>query len=239
MTKVLFGNIEVDKNQKEPLVQKVFTEVSENYDLMNDLMSFYLHRFWKDELIKAEIRPTSTDSLLDCAGGTGDLANLFLKCGGGQATVCDLNSSMLSEGKKKFPNNQMQWVHASAENLPFADDTFNYYTISFGIRNITNIALALEEAHRVLKPMGKIVCMEFSPTTSVDFLYKMYLDHVLPLMGKYVAKNEDAYIYLAESIKNFLPPALLLKKFKDTGFIEADYRKLSFGIVNIHYGYKS
>lgn len=238
--KVDFGFQKVEREQKQGLVQKVFSDVADKYDVMNDAMSLGLHRLWKNELVKAELCPHGDQVLIDVAGGTGDISNLFIKEGGAHATVVDLNKEMLEAGRAKLASPQLDWVHANAEELPFDDDAFDFYTISFGIRNVTNIDKLLQEAYRVLKPCGKFVCMEFSSevTPMLKPIYNAYLIKVLPFMGKMIANNADAYEYLAESIIRFLKPTQLLHKMELAGFIECSYRKLNLGAVCIHIGYK-
>ncbi|MCE2992256.1 MAG: bifunctional demethylmenaquinone methyltransferase/2-methoxy-6-polyprenyl-1,4-benzoquinol methylase UbiE [Candidatus Jidaibacter sp.] len=237
--KVSFGFKDVEESQKESLVQGVFSSVAGQYDLMNNLMSFGLHKSWKSHLI-SEIAPSAEDTLLDVAGGTGDVAHAFLQAGGGKATVADLNKEMLKAGKAKFPDSKLSWVHANAEYLPFPDNSFDYYTISFGIRNVTNIEKALAEAFRVLKPMGKFLCLEFSQvnTPIISQIYDLYSFNIIPKIGKFVAKDEDAYRYLVESIKKFEPAPRFAKLIEKVGFQNVHYTKLTFGVVAIHVGYK-
>ncbi|MDF3047589.1 MAG: ubiE 2 [Candidatus Midichloriaceae bacterium] len=237
--KVSFGFKDVEESQKESLVQGVFSSVASQYDLMNNLMSFGLHKSWKDHLI-SEISPSIEDTLLDVAGGTGDVAHAFLEAGGGKASVADLNKEMLKAGQAKFPNSDLSWIHANAEALPFPDNSFDYYTISFGIRNVTNIEKALAEAYRVLKPMGKFLCLEFSQvnTPVISQIYELYSFNIIPKIGKFVANDEDAYRYLVESIKKFEPAPRFAKLIEKAGFQNVHYTKLTFGIVAIHVGYK-
>jgi demethylmenaquinone methyltransferase/2-methoxy-6-polyprenyl-1,4-benzoquinol methylase len=237
--KAKFGFKDVEAGEKEPLVQGVFSSVASKYDLMNDLMSFGLHKSWKQDLIN-EMSPSKDDILLDVAGGTGDVAHRFLKAGGGSAVVVDLNEQMLEAGKAKFSDSRLAWVHANAEQLPFADESFDYYTISFGIRNVTNMDRALLEAFRVLKPMGKFLCLEFSQvnTPILSKLYDLYSFNVIPKIGKVIAGDEGAYQYLVESIKNFEPAPRFAKLIENAGFYDVDYIKLTFGVVAIHFGYK-
>lgn len=239
MRKAKFGFKEVLEEEKQPLVQGVFSSVASKYDLMNDAMSLGLHRIWKDQLIK-ELSPTSDDVLLDMAGGTGDVADRFLKAGGGSVVVADLNKEMLAEGKKKLGSKNMKWVHANAMDLPFEDNSFDFYTISFGIRNVTDIKKALSEAHRVLKPMGKFACLEFSQvsTPGLAQVYDFYSFNIIPKLGKLLAGDEDSYRYLVESIKNFYPAPKLAKLMEQVGFNNVEYTKLNFGVVAIHVGYK-
>lgn len=237
--KVDFGFREVEENEKETLVQGVFSSVATNYDLMNDFMSFGLHRLWKDEVIK-EIRPYSHEQLLDVAGGTGDIAYKFLQAGGEHATVLDLNQEMLAAGKLKYPNAGMSWVHGNAEDLPIDDDSFDYYTISFGIRNVTHIDKVIREAHRVLKPGGKFVCLEFSNVTNdlISKFYDFYSFKVIPFVGEKIANDKAAYDYLVESIRKFPTAPTFKNMIEKEGFEIVEYRKMCFGVVAIHTGYK-
>ncbi len=233
-----FGFKQVAEEQKQSLVQGVFSSVAHKYDLMNDLMSFGMHRLWKRELLK-EITPCADQTLLDVAGGTGDVAHMFLKAGGKSATVADLNKAMLASGKKRYPKG-IKWVHANAETLPFKDHQFDYYTISFGIRNVTHIDKALKEAYRVLKPGGKFVCLEFSNVNNavVRKLYDWYSFNAIPKIGKMIANDEDAYRYLVESIRRFPKATRFEHMIKQAGFNFTEFHKLTFGVVAIHIGYK-
>jgi demethylmenaquinone methyltransferase/2-methoxy-6-polyprenyl-1,4-benzoquinol methylase len=237
-----FGFSDVPLEQKTPLVQEIFTQVAEKYDIMNDIMSFGLHRSWKNEII-TELRPQQDDNLLDLAGGTGDIATLFLKAGGGAVTVCDLNQEMLNAGQAKAKGTgytkKIQWVCANAEKLPFADYSFDYCTISFGIRNVTDKMAALREIKRVLKPGGKFVCLEFSHINNDGLakLYDWYMFNIIPKLGKLVASNETAYQYLVESIKKFPKAPKFASMMNETGFDSVNYKKFTFGIVAMHVGY--
>jgi len=237
--KTHFGFTDVEVEKKETLVQEVFSKVAPKYDIMNDLMSFGLHRLWKDEAIK-ELMPSSDEVLLDVAGGTGDISWKFLQAGGGHATVFDLNKGMLEAGQKKYSSEKMTWVHGNAEKLPFDDDTFDFYTISFGIRNVTNIEAALKEAHRALKPGGKFICLEFSNVSNdlVKKFYDFYSFTIIPSIGKFIANSSESYDYLVESIRKFPNAITFEKMIKDAGFNCTEYRKMCFGVVAIHVGYK-
>lgn len=239
MPKTHFGFQSVDLDQKEKLVQGVFTDVAAKYDLMNDLMSFGLHHLWKDALIK-ELSPCDYEVLLDVAGGTGDIAALYLEHGGASATVCDLNNEMLKEGKKKRGDLPIQWVHGNAESLPFDNDQFDHYTISFGIRNVTNIDKALKEAHRVLKFGGKIAILELSNVSIpvLRQLYDYYSFKVIPWVGEKVTGSRSSYQYLIESVRKFPKAETFKMMMLDAGFKDVSYRKLTFGVVAIHIGYK-
>lgn len=237
--KTHFGFKTVDKKQKSGLVQNIFTTVAPKYDVMNDVMSFGMQRLWKKELIK-EVRPYEGEVLLDVAGGTGDIANLYLQAGGGKATVCDLNKEMLAEGQKKFAGQNIEWRHADAENLPFENNQFDYYTISFGIRNVTNIDKALKEAYRVLKPGGKFACLELSQVDAplLKKFYDFYSFKVIPKVGQIIAGEAEPYQYLVESIRKFPKPANFENMIEQAGFAMVSYRPLTFGVVCIHMGYK-
>jgi demethylmenaquinone methyltransferase/2-methoxy-6-polyprenyl-1,4-benzoquinol methylase len=223
----------------------VFSSVAGNYDLMNDLMSGGLHRLWKDILVR-RMNPKAGQTLLDVAGGTGDIA---LRCyrraeGKAKIIVCDINPDMLEQGKAKALDNGiisgLTWVTGNAEALPFADRSVDTYSIAFGLRNVTRIDLAMREAARVLKPGGRFFCMEFSPGVipALRPLYEAYCVNVLPLLGEYVAKDRDAYQYLAESILKFPPQAELAKRMRKAGLASAKWTNLTGGIAVIHEGWR-
>lgn len=235
-----FGFKKVKHGIKEKLVQKVFSNVSGKYDLMNDLMSFGLHHSWKNLLID-EVYPHDKESvLLDVAGGTGDVACKFLQAGGKHVVVADLNQQMLNEGKKKLAGNSIEFVHANAENLPFEEDMFDFCTISFGIRNVSHIDKALKEAYRVLKPGGKFACLEFSNVNNkcLKQMYDWYSFNIIPLIGEKVAGDKASYQYLVESIRQFPKAENFKIMLEQAGFDFVEYRKLSFGVVAIHTGFK-
>jgi demethylmenaquinone methyltransferase/2-methoxy-6-polyprenyl-1,4-benzoquinol methylase len=245
MEKIDFGFKEVEVGEKQKLVQNVFSEVASKYDVMNDLMSFGLHRIWKDVLINEfMVMPDST--LLDVAGGTGDIAVRFLKRGGDKVTLLDLNKNMLDVGKKKISDknprflSQIDWVCANAEELPFADDSFDFYSIAFGIRNVTDKNKALREAFRVLKPGGKFACLELSPIDqpTLKKLYDFYSFKIIPKIGDKIASSADSYQYLVESIRKFPNAERFAQMLESAGFDKVKYRKLTFGVVAIHTGYK-
>jgi demethylmenaquinone methyltransferase / 2-methoxy-6-polyprenyl-1,4-benzoquinol methylase len=237
--KTHFGFKDVGIEEKEPLVQKVFSTVANKYDIMNDFMSLGLHRWWKAELAK-ELNPAEHEILLDVAGGTGDIGNLYLSQGGKEVVVSDLNKEMLEQGKLKHPDPRISWIHANAEKLPFSDNSFDYFTISFGIRNVTNIDKALSEAFRVLKKGGKFICLEFSDVENkfIKAFYDLYSFKVIPKIGQRVANSPDSYQYLVESIRKFPKATLFRNMIEKAGFSQVEYRKLSFGIVAIHTGFK-
>lgn len=245
MDKSHFGFKQVDTNAKVSLVQKVFSQVAKNYDLMNDVMSMGVHRLWKKELIKTIKNPYG--DLLDCASGTGDIATLYYKNLKGfkaNITACDLNPDMLKVGKDKLIDqniiNKFNYVCANAEELPFADNSFDNYTIAFGIRNVTNIKQALSEAYRVLKPGGQFLCLEFSHIDNLLFkqFYDFYSFHLITLMGKIIAKDEDSYKYLVESIRMFPKQQEFKSIISETGFKNVSYSNLTLGIAAIHTGWK-
>ncbi len=232
-----FGFKKVPAPAKEGMVQEVFSSVAPKYDIMNDLMSLGLHRRWKKQLISA-MNPCGYESLLDVAGGTGDVACAFLESGGLSATVCDLNQNMLKAGQAKHPQSAIEWVHGNAEALPFADESFDFYAISFGIRNVSNMQQALTEAYRVLKPGGKFFCLEFSQVTMPVFkmVYEAYSFKLIPQIGAVVAGDKAAYQYLVESIKLFPAAPRFAALIEEAGFIDVSYEKLTFGVVAIHMG---
>jgi demethylmenaquinone methyltransferase/2-methoxy-6-polyprenyl-1,4-benzoquinol methylase len=242
--KTFFGFKEVEKGDKESLVKGVFSNVAPKYDIMNDVMSFGVHRLWKDTFIKM-LNPKDGTKLLDVAGGTGDIAFRFLKkAHNGHVTVCDINPEMLQEGYKNAIDknilNGIEWLCGNAEKLPLPDSTYDYYTIAFGIRNVTNIAAALKEAHRVLKPGGRFMCLEFSKVENpiLAKAYDFYSFKIIPKMGELVAKDKDSYQYLVESIRKFPPQEQFLQMIKDAGFSQTKYTNLSGGSVAIHSGWK-
>ena len=242
--KTHFGFQQVDETEKESLVKGVFSSVASKYDLMNDAMSLGVHRLWKDEMLRM-LAPRENAKLLDVAGGTGDIAFRFLKqCTGGEVTVCDINPEMLEQGKKNAINRGItqgiSWQCGNAESLPFEDNSFDYYTIAFGIRNVTHIDKALEEAHRVLKPGGRFLCLEFSKVTNpvLAKCYDLYSFHAIPHMGKILAGDSESYQYLVESIRRFPDQETFKQMIETAGFRNVKYRNLTFGTVALHSGWK-
>ena len=226
---------------KKGLVQNVFDQVFDQYDLMNDFMSLGVHRLWKKDLLNM-MNPTSNQKLVDVACGTGDIAKLFLKNVNKNAeiTCVDPNQGMLNKGKEKLRNfKNLNWVAASAEKLPFKDNSFEFYTISFGLRNTKNLNKTLKEAFRVLKPGGRFLCLEFSKiqNTNLNFIYKNY-SKLIPLIGKIVVGSKEPYDYLIKSIENFINQEELIEIMKKNNFKKCAYRNLSGGIVSIHSGWK-
>jgi len=243
MTSTDFGFQKVPQEQKEAMVQKVFSDVASSYDVMNDLMSLGMHHAWKNDLVN-ELRPGN--SLLDIAGGTGDIARRFVQGGERTAVICDLNQEMLEAGQKRIIDDnflwrdQLTWRHGNAEELPFADDSFDLCTISFGIRNVTNIDKALREARRVLKVGGKFVCLEFSDVSNpiIAKVYDIYSLKWIPTLGGIVADDKDAYKYLVESIRKFPNAKVFANMMEEAGFKSVWFAKKTFGVVAIHTGYK-
>lgn len=242
--KTHFGFKEVELAQKAPLVKGVFDNVASKYDIMNDVMSFGVHRLWKDKFISM-LNPQKNKKLLDVAGGTGDIAFRFLKSAqGGQVTVADINHNMLCEGYKNAVNknilHNIEWLCADAQNMPIPDNIYDYYTIAFGIRNVTDINNALSEAYRVLKPGGKFLCLEFSKVENpmLEKIYDFYSFNIIPKMGKLIASDSESYQYLVESIRKFPKQDEFLQMIKNAGFVKAKYINLSGGAVAIHSGWK-
>ena len=227
--------------KKSKLVNSVFSEVHKKYDLMNDLMSFGVHRIWKEKFIEW-INPQPYTKLIDVASGTGDIAKLFLKKYKNkiEITCVEPNMSMLKEGKNKLKKfDTIKWINANAEKIPLENDTFDYYTISYGIRNVTDINAALKEAFRVLKPGGRFMCLEFSKIDNefLNFLYKNY-SKAIPTLGKYIVGSSKPYEYLINSIDTFYNQEQLLKLITKSGFANVEYRNISNGISAIHSGWK-
>lgn len=231
-----------DKENKTKFVSEVFQNVAPKYDLMNDLMSLYIHRLWKNYFI-AKLNPLPNTKLLDVAGGTGDIALRFLAKSdqSSTATICDINEHMINEGQRKYPANQrLDWVVGDAMELPFEDESFDAYTIAYGIRNVADIPRALEEAHRVLKPGGIFMCLEFSHVKNplLSQPYKRYLLEILPVMGEVVVGDYKSYRYLAESILDFPEQEDFRQMIAAAGFKYTSYENLMQGISCIHFGYK-
>lgn len=239
-----FGFQTVPESEKAGMVHGVFTRVANRYDVMNDLMSVGIHRLWKDAMMDW-LAPRPGQKLLDVAGGTGDIAFRFLaRAKSGHATVCDLTESMLIEGRKRAEAenlaDSLDWIVGDAMALPFPDNSFDVYTISFGIRNVTRIADALSEAFRVLRPGGRLMVLEFSqlPNPAMQWAYDRYSFNVIPLMGQIVANDRDSYQYLVESIRKFPDQDRFAAMISDAGFEQVKYRNLSMGIAALHSGWK-
>ena len=233
--------LEKDKAEK---VQGVFSSVASKYDVMNDFMSLGIHRFWKDAMMDW-LAPRGGQLLLDVAGGTGDISFRFLKrARNAHATVLDLTEPMLAEGRKRAAtagiSDQLDWVVGDAMALPFEDQTFDVYTISFGIRNVTNPKKALDEAYRVLKPGGRIMVLEFShiPNDLLQWCYDKYSFNVIPRLGQIIARDRSSYQYLVESIRNFPNQEKFLNLVNEAGFENTKYRNLTMGVACLHSGWK-
>jgi len=225
----------------ERLVTKIFQDVFDKYDLMNDLMSLGIHRLWKKNFINW-LNPQKNTTLVDVASGTGDIAKLYLNKINYKGYVCcvDESKEMLNINREKLKGNtNVKWFCSSAEKLPFKNNYFDYYTISFGIRNINNIDNALNEAHRVLKPGGRFLCLEFSKVqnSQLNMFYKNY-SKIIPHIGKIVVGKKEPYEYLIESIENFINQDELIELMLKNNFAKCSYRNLSGGIVAIHSGWK-
>ena len=239
-----FGAQTVREEEKAGMVRSLFSDVANKYDIMNDLMSVGIHRIWKEAMMDW-LAPRAGQKLLDVAGGTGDVSFKFLKrAGHGHATVCDLTEGMLIEGRKRAEADAMadslDWVVGDAMALPFEDNTFDVYTISFGIRNVTRPQEALNEAYRVLRPGGRLMVLEFSqlPNPMMQKAYDLYSFNVIPRMGQLIANDRDSYQYLVESIRNFPDQDTFLGMVRSAGFEQAKYRNLTMGIAALHSGWK-
>jgi demethylmenaquinone methyltransferase/2-methoxy-6-polyprenyl-1,4-benzoquinol methylase len=239
-----FGFQTVNEGEKAGMVHGVFTRVASKYDIMNDLMSVGIHRLWKDAMMDW-LAPRRGQRLLDMAGGTGDIAFRFLgRAPGATATVCDMTESMLAEGQKRAEAenlaDRLEWVVADAMALPFADNSYDVFTMSFGIRNVTRIADVLSEAFRVLRPGGRLMVLEFSqlPNPALQWAYDRYSFNVIPLLGEIVAKDRMSYQYLVESIRRFPDQESFARMIRAAGFEQVKYRNLSMGIAALHSGWK-
>ncbi len=244
-----FGFASVPKSDRQDLVNVVFSKVAGRYDLMNDLMSAGLHRLWKDDLINALAPPKSPAafSLIDVAGGTGDIAFRVLDAAGPgcEAVICDISREMIEAGKAKERNKTqskkpLAFVQGNAEALPFEPSRFDAYTIAFGIRNVTHIDAALAEAYRVLRPGGRFLCLEFSIVEMplLDALYDAYSFNAIPALGQLVAGDAEAYRYLVESIRRFPDQERFAQMIREAGFERVRYRNLTGGIAAIHSGWR-
>jgi len=235
-----FGYSKVTPKEKTKLVQKVFSDVAFNYDLMNDVMSFGAHRLWKKRFIDM-VNPYSGEKIIDVGSGSGDLVLEIQKRNQNlKIDMVDLNKEMLLEGKKRIKIDNVKFYQQSAENLSFADNMYDKYLISFCLRNITNIEQSFKEALRILKPGGQYYCLEFSQPNSfvIANIYSYYKSNMIPIFGKIFANNRDAYNYLNESIDLFPKQDDLKKKLESAGFKSVKYTNMFDGIVSIHTGYK-
>lgn len=239
-----FGFDTIPEADKAGKVHGVFTNVASKYDIMNDVMSVGIHRIWKDAMMDW-LAPRNGQRLLDVAGGTGDVAFRFLtRAPGASAIVCDMTESMLVAGRKRAEADRMadklDWIVGDAMALPFEDNSFDVYTISFGIRNVTRIDDALAEAFRVMRPGGRLMVLEFSqlPNPGLQWAYDRYSFNVIPRMGQVIAGDADSYQYLVESIRNFPDQDRFADMIRAAGFEQVAYRNLSFGIAALHSGWK-
>ena len=242
-----FGSRQVPLAEKQALVDDVFRSVASRYDLMNDLMSFGLHRAWKEALVTAANPPKTREfALLDIAGGTGDVALRMIAAGGERtrATVCDINADMLAVGRQRAVasglGERVTFTEGNAEALPFADRGFDAATIAFGIRNVPRIEAALAEAYRVLKIGGRFLCLEFSTADlpGLDRLYELYSFNVIPALGGAVVGDADSYRYLVESIRRFPPPQDFAAMLRAAGFARVSFLPMTGGIVALHSGWR-
>lgn len=239
-----FGYRDVPEDQKAGMVHGVFTNVASKYDIMNDVMSGGVHRIWKDAMMDW-LAPRSGQRLLDVAGGTGDVAFRFLRrAPGAEAVVLDMTESMLAAGRQRAEAERLaerlSWVVGDAMALPFEDNAFDVYTISFGIRNVTRIDEALAEAYRVLRPGGRLMVLEFSqlPNPALQKAYDLYSFNVIPRLGQLIANDRDSYQYLVESIRNFPDQEAFAATIRSAGFENVKYRNLTMGIAALHSGWK-
>ncbi|MFT6103742.1 MAG: demethylmenaquinone methyltransferase/2-methoxy-6-polyprenyl-1,4-benzoquinol methylase [Paracoccaceae bacterium] len=239
-----FGNQTVAEEDKAGLVQGVFSSVASKYDIMNDLMSGGVHRLWKDAMMDW-LAPRAGQKLLDVAGGTGDVAFRFLKrAPGATAMVCDLTEPMLIAGRQRADAekmaSQLDWMVGDAMALPFENNSFDVYTISFGIRNVTRVQEALNEAFRVLRPGGRLMVLEFSqlPNPAMQWAYDCYSYNVIPAIGQVVTGDRDSYQYLVESIRQFPDQETFADMIRFAGFEQVKYRNLTMGVAALHSGWK-
>jgi demethylmenaquinone methyltransferase / 2-methoxy-6-polyprenyl-1,4-benzoquinol methylase len=243
-----FGFRAVGLDDKQAMVDEVFDKVARRYDLMNDLMSVGLHRIWKDILATAVNPPRGERpfAVIDVAGGTGDVAFRIAEAGGSgtEVTVCDINEEMLAVGRERAAqrglDRSVTFMAGNAERLPFPDRSYDACTIAFGIRNVPRIDAALAEFYRVLRPGGRLVCLEFSSVDvpGLDALYDFYSFNVIPALGRAVAGDAEAYRYLVESIRRFPRPQAFADMIKAAGFRRVSYRLLTGGVVALHSGWR-
>ncbi len=243
--KTHFGFTQVDEADKAGMVHGVFSSVASKYDIMNDAMSMGIHRVWKEAMMDW-LAPQPGQKLLDVAGGTGDISFKFNERAKGQAhaTVLDMTESMLVEGTRRpeaeAMGERLDWVVGDAMALPFKDNSFDVYTISFGIRNVTRIQDAINEAYRVLRPGGRFMVLEFSaiPNPAMQWAYDRYSFNVIPKLGEIIANDRDSYQYLVESIRKFPKQEPFAEMIRKGGFSNVKYRNLSLGIAALHSGWK-
>lgn len=243
-----FGFRDVPLGDKQGLVDEVFRSVARRYDLMNDLMSGGLHRLWKNAMVTA-LNPPRSDrpfALIDVAGGTGDISFRAAEAAGSgfHATVCDINTDMLAVGRERaltmHLDDRVDFVEGNAEALPFADRSFDGYTIAFGLRNVPRTALGLSEAYRVLRPGSRFLCLEFSAVDlpMLDRIYDAYSFNAIPRIGRAVTGDADSYQYLVESIRKFHKPHALGALMEQAGFRRVSWQMMSGGIVALHSGWR-
>lgn len=238
---VNFGDEVVTPEEKTRRVGRVFSSVARRYDIMNDLMSGGLHRRWKDRFV-SRVKPRPGEQILDMAGGTGDIA-FRMAARGAQVTIADINADMLAVGMERAEARGIEglaWKQENAEALTLEDSLFDAYTIAFGIRNVSDIPAALAEAHRVLRHGGRFYCLEFSTSDWPGFadVYELYAEKLIPRIGKVVARDEDSYRYLVESIRRFPRPEQFERMIGEAGFSQAGYETIFGGLVCIHSGWK-
>ena len=241
METVSFGYADVTPQEKTERVGAVFRNVAARYDLMNDAMSGGLHRLWKDRFVRL-VKPRAGETILDVAGGTGDIA-FRLARSGARVIVSDINPAMLEVGKERAAKKHVEglsWSEQNAETLSFDANSFDGYTIAFGIRNVTHRAQALAEAHRVLKRGGRFFCLEFSTTLWPGFadVYDAYSHRIVPKLGKLIAHDEDSYRYLIESIRRFPDMETFKGMITEAGFVQTKVEPMLGGLVAIHSGWK-
>ncbi len=235
-----FGYSKVTNKEKTKLVQKVFSDVAYNYDLMNDVMSFGSHRLWKRIFIEI-VNPSFEDKIIDVGSGSGDLVlEIQKKYLNAKIDIVDLNKKMLEEGKRRIKKGNVHFYQQNAENLSFDNNSYDKYLISFCLRNITDIDRSFREAFRILKPGGQYYCLEFSRPSSflLSNIYSYYKSNLIPVFGKIFSNNRDAYNYLNESIDMFPSQVDLKKRMESAGFISVKFTDLFDGIVSIHSGFK-
>ncbi|MHB8285452.1 MAG: class I SAM-dependent methyltransferase [Caulobacteraceae bacterium] len=247
-TRATFGYTDVDPAEKPRLVRGVFDRVASRYDLMNDLMSAGVHRAWKD-MTAARLNPQPGERIIDCAGGTGDISKRLAKLSrqakarrGGddaQILVIDYNAEMVGVGRDRVTDPEIAWAVGDAQALPLPDACADAYVIAFGIRNVTDVSVALREARRVLKPGGRFLCLEFSqpPAKALRAAYDAYSFNVIPAVGEFVAKDRESYQYLVESIRRFPPQDRFAQMIGEAGFKRAGYTNFSGGVAALHHGW--
>ncbi|KAG1682889.1 Ubiquinone/menaquinone biosynthesis C-methyltransferase UbiE [Nymphon striatum] len=225
-----FGNQQVDSQEREKLIRRVFNKVAPRYDLMNDAMSFGIHRLWKDKLVKLA-SPQDNQIIVDLAGGTGDVAiKMAPSCQ--HVFIADPSMAMIQEGRERH---NISSLASTGENLALADQSVDTLTIAFGIRNMTHMEKGLKEIYRVLKPGGRVLCLEFSkPHKLLKPFYDLYSTHIIPRLGARIAQQPEAYTYLIESIRRFPDQNEMKSIMENTGFTDVSYKNLSFGIACIH-----